>query len=987
MEIPLVLRFEEIDAGMLPLVGGKAANLGVLTAAGFPVPAGVCLTTEAYRRVTGRSGALEAVLDALEVTSPTDTRALAELAGTARAAVLSAPVPEEVADAVRRSAHGPVAVRSSATAEDLPDASFAGQQDTFLNVVGPEAVLEAVRHCWASLWTDRAVAYRAANGIAHRSVRLAVVIQEMVQAEVAGVMFTADPVTGRRRQAVIDAAPGLGEAVVSGAVNPDRFTVDIATGRITDRRAGDKRLAVRSLAGGGVERVETPAAGTADERAASGTADERAASGTAGRRTAGGTAGGMNGIATGVARPAAEETPDGAGGAFCLTDGQVRALAELGDRVEGHYGAPQDIEWAVDPGGALWLTQSRPITTLHPIPRHAGPDEAAGASDDLDDGLRIHVCLSLAQGLHQPITPMGMAAFRLMSSAALGLLGHPVADPRAGAPRFAEAGGRLFLDVTGIMRSRVGRALLPRVLDVMEARSAVVLRTLAADPRFGVTRRSVRPALRRVLRVAGRHRVLPRALRALLRPESAHRHARATESALRAHLASPPDATALQRLDRAELILSRWTFRLVPEVAPGPLAGFAMFGLAVRLLGGRARPGELPTVLRGLPRNVTTEMDLALWHLAARIRRDAPAAALLLGTPAAELAARFHAGALPAVVEEGLREFLREYGVRAVAEIDLGVPRWSEDPAHVIGVLANYLRLDDPALAPDVQFARGAVEAEAVVEGLAARAGGLRGRVVRFALGRARALGGLREFPKFLLVTSLAAARAELAAVGGELAGRGLLASPDDVFFLTLREARTALTGPDAPTGLGAPAGANAPAGSAPSAGIRTPGGSRPSAGPEALRALVAGRREEAARERRRRHVPRVLLSDGTEPEAVAGAAVAADGALTGTPASAGGVTGLARVVLDPVGAHLEPGEILVCPSTDPGWTPLFLTAGGLVMEMGGANSHGAVVAREYGIPAVVGVARATGRIVTGQEITVDGTSGTVTVSASPAAS
>ncbi|GAT65624.1 phosphoenolpyruvate synthase [Planomonospora sphaerica] len=987
MEIPLVLRFEEIDAGMLPLVGGKAANLGVLAAAGFPVPPGVCLTTEAYRRVTERSGSLEAALDALEVTSPTDTRALAELAGTARAAVLSAPVPEEVADAVRRSAHGPVAVRSSATAEDLPDASFAGQQDTFLNVVGPEAVLEAVRHCWASLWTDRAVAYRAANGVAHRSVRLAVVIQEMVQAEVAGVMFTADPVTGRRRQAVIDAAPGLGEAVVSGAVNPDRFTVDVATGRITDRRAGDKRLAVRSRAGGGVEHVETPAAGTADERAAAGTADERAAAGTAGGRTADGTAGGMNGIATGAAGPAAEGTPDGAEGAFCLTDGQVRALAELGDRVEEHYGAPQDIEWAVDSDGALRLTQSRPITTLHPIPRHSGPDEAADASADLDDGLRIHVCLSLAQGLHQPITPMGMAAFRLMSSAALGLLGHPVADPRAGAPRFAEAGGRLFLDVTGIMRSRVGRAVLPRVLDVMEARSAVVLRALAADPRFGVTRRSVRPALRRALRVAGRYRVLPRALRALLRPESAHRHARATESALRAHLASPPDATALQRLDRAELILSRWTFRLVPEVAPGPLAGFAMFGLAVRLLGGRARPGEFPTVLRGLPHNVTTEMDLALWHLAARIRRDAPAAALLLGTPAAELAARFHAGALPAVVEEGLREFLREYGVRAVAEIDLGVPRWSEDPAHVIGVLANYLRLDDPALAPDVQFARGAAEAEAVVEGLAARAGGLRGRVVRFALGRARALCGLREFPKFLLVTSLAAARAELAAVGAELAGRGLLASPDDVFFLTLREARTALTGSDAPARPGATVGAGAPEGSGPSAGTRAPGGSGPSAGPGALRALVAGRREEAARERRRRHVPRVLLSDGTEPEAVAGAAAAADGALTGTPASAGSVTGLARVVLDPVGAHLEPGEILVCPSTDPGWTPLFLTAGGLVMEMGGANSHGAVVAREYGIPAVVGVARATGRVVTGQEITVDGTSGTVAVSVPPAAS
>jgi pyruvate,water dikinase len=196
------------------------------------------------------------------------------------------------------------------------------------------------------------------------------------------------------------------------------------------------------------------------------------------------------------------------------------------------------------------------------------------------------------------------------------------------------------------------------------------------------------------------------------------------------------------------------------------------------------------------------------------------------------------------------------------------------------------------------------------------------------------------------MVTALAAVRAQLEAIGVELARRGQLASPDDVFFLTLAEVRT---------GVG-PAGTE----------------------PIDLRERVARRREEYDRELRRRHVPRVLLSDGTEPEAVATAGTAVEGALTGTPASAGTVTGTARVVLDPVGAHLEPGEILVCPSTDPGWTPLFLTAGGLVMEMGGANSHGAVVAREYGIPAVVGVARATERIVTGQRITVDGTAGAI---------
>src|SRR5688572_103500 len=249
----LALGFGDIDAAMLAEVGGKAANLGELTRAGLPVPPGCCLTTLAYHRVAEGAG-LKEVIAELAGTAATDTPALAELAGRARALLLQAPVPEEVRAAIaecyaRLGEGAAVAVRSSATAEDLPYASFSGQQDTYLNVVGVEAVQDAVRRCWASLWTDRAVAYRASNGIDHAAVRLAVVLQRMVEAEVAGVMFTANPVTGRRREAVIDAAPGLGEAVVSGAVNPDRFVVDLASTRIVERRIGDKRVAIRSLPG------------------------------------------------------------------------------------------------------------------------------------------------------------------------------------------------------------------------------------------------------------------------------------------------------------------------------------------------------------------------------------------------------------------------------------------------------------------------------------------------------------------------------------------------------------------------------------------------------------------------------------------------------------------------------------------------------------------------------------------------------------------
>ncbi|HYJ49095.1 MAG TPA: PEP/pyruvate-binding domain-containing protein, partial [Microbacterium sp.] len=353
----LVLDLARLSADHIGAVGGKAANLGELIRAGFDVPPGFCITTDAYRLAVGGTS--------VEAGSSADAPA-------ARAAVLAAPFPEPVADAVRDAyallvsrVGGPVAVRSSATAEDLPGASFAGQQDTYLNVAGIDDVLDAVHRCWASLWTDRAVAYRAAQEMDGSGVALAVVVQRMVDAVSAGVLFTTDPVTGRRRQAVLDAARGLGDAVVSGAVDPDHFVVDTATGRILERRRG------RS--------VDQPAAS--------------------------------------------------------LTDAQVRDLASLGEQVEAAFGSPQDIEWAMDADGHVWLTQSRPITTLYPIPVRATPLSA--------DDTRVYFCISLAQGLHRPITPMGVAAFRVVGSGFLDLVGRRPERIVDGPGGFAVGGDRI----------------------------------------------------------------------------------------------------------------------------------------------------------------------------------------------------------------------------------------------------------------------------------------------------------------------------------------------------------------------------------------------------------------------------------------------------------------------------------------------------------------------------------------------------------------
>ncbi|WP_104175736.1 PEP/pyruvate-binding domain-containing protein [Arthrobacter sp. Y81] len=886
----LVVGLSELASGSLALVGGKALNLGKLTAAGFPVPPGFCLTTAAYRMAVpaaldGVASRLDGTPDSHSDDGAADVRD--DLARHAREAVAAAPVAPDVEAAVRRAytAMGDdvaVAVRSSATAEDLPFASFAGQQDSFMDIVGADAVVQTVRRCWASLWTDRAVAYRTANGISHREVGLAVVVQQMVDAGTSGVLFTANPVTGTRTETVIDASPGPGQAVVSGAVNPDHFVVDTATGRVL-------------------------------------------------------------------------QPPQGRGQS--LAEAQLRELASLGDAAQSLFGAPQDVEWVIDAGGKAWLTQSRPITTLYPLPEEeesgseASTDEAAGTEP------RVYLCGTLLQGLTRPITPMGLSVLSLMRG-------------NKGPWKYVNPGLRMYVDLTPFVRSKSGRRTLLRMLPLADGRSAAVFPALLEDPRFSI----VRPPRKERRRKRGRDgaagsatterrgtdgtqnlglaaQFIPAMVRALLWPDAELRRARRYQKRLEARLVLPLPASPARRLRHAEDVLGTTVSGLIQATLPGPAAGYLMLAAARRLLRGIAKPRELEAVLRGLPHNVTTIMDLELWHLAVSLGRDPEARRLLMEQRPEELAARYDAGNLPAVAQAGLRKFLSKYGHRAVAEIDLGMPRWSEEPDHLLGMISNYLRVEEPEQAPDRQFAKAADDAEARISELAARAGAksrLRGRLVALCLRRTRQLAGLREFPKFCIVMVLAEMHRQLLAVGVELTRAGTITAAGDVFFLDFDELRVGLRGAN-------------------------------------LLGIVAPRRRLYDVELRRRRIPRLLLSDGTDVEAAvmakAAALAPADAAdrLAGTPASAGTATGKVRVVMDPVGARLEPGEILVAPSTDPGWTPLFMTAGALVMEMGGVISHGAVVAREYGIPAVVGVPDATARLRDGQTVTVDGAAGTVT--------
>lgn len=792
-----VLELRAIDPGRRDLVGGKAAGLAELIRSGERVPDGFCVTTEAHSRGEVPRAEVLAAYDGL--------------------------------------GGGPVAVRSSATAEDLPTASFAGQHDTFLSVTGAEQLLQAIRGCWESLHTERAMAYREAAGVPHDTVRMAVVVQRVVDAEVAGVLFTANPVTGSRSETVVDAAPGLGAAVVEGMTAADHYVLD---GAATEERG-------------------------------------------------------------------------------CLTSARLTELRDVGQRLQRQLGAPQDVEWAYDRNGLLWLLQSRPITTLFPAPPQSEKP-----------GPRLYVEFGHVQGMLQPVTPMGMSTLKSMLAGMLAAFGLTV--------EIVDIGGRLYGDLTDAMRNPSTRKRLVNLMAVdFGPRAQAVTEHLLNDSRFAPER--VRRRRNTAALTTGPQAVAG-ILSALARPAAARARVFGEIDRLRQRPeVDPPTAAELLDLVAGDTVASGRLDAITWPVVSGLVVSAAL----PPLLTGIASDDEVRTVLGGMPHNVTIEMDLALWQVAQRAR---PYREIVSNTPPDELAGAYLAGELP---DFGLRSFLDTYGIRAAGEVDVGVPRWSEDPTPVFAMLANYLRVTDPEQAPDKRFERAAARAEAMLADLAQRArrkGRVRGRLVGFLLRRARELGGLREAGKFAGLYPLRDRRRRLLLIGAQLQDNRLLERADDVMFLTLPELRTAVERDDD------------------------------------VREVVAGRRSDHLRELRRRAVPVALLSDGTDVETLLSGRSSDDGTLTGMGAASGRVCGRARVVRDPASATIEPGEILVAPTTDPGWTPLFLTAGGLVTETGAMMAHGPTVAREYGIPAVISVPGATERIRTGQLITVDGAAGTVTI-------
>lgn len=849
------------DDGDLTRLGGKGANLQRLTADGHPVPRFVVIDTGEYRAFVDRVGLHATIFDALA------TGDAATASATIRSAFDRKRLPRaqraRLVAAVASFGDARVAVRSSATAEDLPGLSFAGLHDSFLDAAGAEQVVDRIVACWASLWTERAIAYRVRNGVDQDDLAIAVIVQDLVPAEAAGVMFTANPVSGHRGETVIDAAFGLGDAVVAGTVVPDHVVVDTESGAIT--------------------------------------------------------------------------TLESAGAEPALTRSQVHELTALGRRITALFGQPQDVEWA-RVGDAFWIVQSRPVTTLFPVP--TGPGIAA-------DETPIWLSFGAVQGMLEPISPLGRDLIRQLFAGGSRVFGRPV-DYRANR-LLGEAGERLWIRVDGLLSSELGRVVVEKVLPIAEPASAAVLRRLFEDPAWAAEGRVPGAA---TFGAAGRFfgKVAPWAPISLRYPDAVRtRLDDAIAELLRTterRLASTRRlVTREARLETSVLAVERFAREVFPVLLPA----FGRLMLPSLLLLARLRKLAEDTqledaealtlkVLRSLPGNVTTDMDLKMWDVAQEIRSDPHAWGVVTDTDPVELARRYRAGTLPPVAQGAVAGFLADYGSRGVAEIDVASPRWRDDPTSVMRSLQGFVRIEDAAHNPRATHAQGQVEAEEAIARLARAAGRRDAPQVRYLAGRLRALLGARETPKFAIVRGLALVRERLLEVGAELADAGILDLPDDVFFLTMEELRDAWAASD----------------------LRTP---------------VRLRRAAADAERRRRQVPRVLVGDG---RAFFEGVVASGDNLAGLGVSPGVVEGPVRIVLDPRTTHLAPGDILVCPGTDPAWTPLFLTAGGLITEMGGLMTHGSVVAREYGIPAIVGVGEATTRLTDGQRVRIDGSAGTV---------
>jgi len=866
-----ILGFEATGKTMLAMVGGKGANLGELRRIdGINVPDGFCISTDAYKKIIGSNEAFNLLLNELAILKADNRKGIGESSSKIRKLIEETKIPADIEHEIiehleilgKKNAY---AVRSSATAEDLPASSFAGQQDTYLNIIGKESILRHISQCWASLFTERAVSYRLQNGFDHRKVYLSVVIQKMIFPDAAGIMFTADPITSNRKVLSIDASFGLGEALVSGMVNADNYKV--REGKIVDKQISVKKLAVYASEEGGTKEREI---GLDEQKSQT------------------------------------------------LTEPQILQLSGIGRKIEAHFGCPQDIEWCLSEGD-FYIVQSRPITTVFPIPE----------ANDQEN--HVYVSTGHQQMMTDAMKPLGLSFFMLMTPALM-----------------RTAGGRLFVDVAPMLASPGGRHTIINVLGKFDPLMKDALTTI-------VERGDFIQSLPDDQNEQGAGKSNKHAPRVNYQAQIEYDPAIVPGLIQRSETSLEALKQNIQTKSGSDLF--DFILKDIPELRKftSDPQSFAVIMTAMntpsqineKMKEWLGEKNVADTLSQSVANNVTSEMGLALLDVADVIRPYPEVIGYLQHVKDDNFLdglAEFTGGR---ETRNAITNYLNKYGMRCAGEIDITRPRWSEKPGTLIPMVLSNIKNFEPG-AGSRKFEQGRQEALKKEQELIDRLkqlpdGEEKVKETKRMIEQIRNFSGYREYPKYAIVNRYFIYKQALLKEAEQLVQARIIHEKEDIYFLTFEELREAVS-------------------------------------THKLDYQIIGQRKDKFKLFEKLTPPRIITSDG---EIIAGRYKREDlppGAIAGLAVSSGVAEGRARVILSMEDATIEDGDILVTTFTDPSWTPLFVSLKGLVTEVGGLMTHGAVIAREYGLPAVVGVGDATKLIKDGQQIRVHGTEGYVEI-------
>ncbi|MBC1490868.1 phosphoenolpyruvate synthase [Listeria booriae] len=858
-----VLEFEKIDQTNKALVGGKGANLGECAKiSDVQVPTGFCLTTEAYQKTVSENEALQALLHQLSAQKITNQDQISKIGQSIRALIEEIEIPREIEAEItdhlaKIGSEQAYAIRSSATAEDLPTASFAGQHDTYLNIIGKTEILKYIKKCWASLFTDRAIVYRIQNNFEHTDVQLSVVIQQMVFPSASGILFTADPITGNRKTLSIDASFGLGEALVSGLVSADVYKVQENT--IIEKNIATKKLAIYSIKTGGTETKSLPADQQTNQT---------------------------------------------------ITDHQILQLEQLGRSIEAYFDKPQDIEWCLA-DDQFYIVQSRPITTLFPVPKEADKEN--------------HVYLSVGhqQMMTDPIKPLGLAFYLLITPAPMRI-----------------AGGRLFVDITPnlaapasreILINGIGQSdpLMKDAIDTIVAREGFIETNTTEEARPIPTSSADKP-IENIPEIATSLIANNEASLAKLKQTIQTKSGAAVFDLILEDI--PEFKRVLFNADNLRVLLSAMN---------------AATWLNEKMQEWLGETNVADTLSQSVDNNITAEMGLELLDVADAIRPYPEVITFLQNTKDQNFLEKLGDLQGGEVARDAIMTYLDKYGMRCAGEIDISRTRWSEDPTILIPMILSNIKNFQPN-ASRQKFEQARKEALQKEQDLLARLKNLpegeqKAAKTKEVITVLRNLTGYREYPKYGMINRYFVYKQALLKEAAQLVQAGIIKEPEDIFYLDFEELYEV---------------------------VRT----------KQLDYTIITTRKADYNQFDKLTPPRVLTSDG---EIITGKYKRENlpsDAIIGLPVSSGTIEGRARVILNMADAYLEEGDILITPFTDPSWTPLFVSIKGLVTEVGGLMTHGAVIAREYGLPAVIGVENATTHIQDGDRIRVNGTEGYIEI-------